>query len=778
MFKFRNIRWIAGFALILGILMYSFAGFVALAEMDDADTLPPQDLTVRLETDPPSTGQVFNFTSDRLPAFTLQHNQSAVFRQLEAGGRPYRILLAEPPGWRFTRFVCDDGETETTNINNVFVNIRDKPLTCVFFVRQERGTLIARLYHDVNGNGMNDAEPALVNWQVQITDSQGTTLVGLTNASGLVTASNLLLGDYRVCSPPQPGWVYTQWGDPCVSANVSFVSPAEVSFGHYQPGTITIAKATTPAGNPQFFQFAGDLAIGSLQDGGQASATGLRPGRFSVTEVVPTGWALQDVVCVGGAVNATPIADGVTITLLSGESITCIFNNLLTQPQTGAIVVSKYHDLNANGVNDNEPLLANWPMTVFQNGAEVATGLTKENGRVRFNLPAGSYTVCETLQDGWQNSHPGTLCQPVNVVTGEVARVSFGNYMLGQIIIRKETVPGGSDQRFMFTTNYSAPFELGDGEFNASAPLPPGVYSVTEVNPGPEWQVEAFCEDDSSVNAIVLVSGKQVTCVFRNVRVTSLPRIAVRQQVNPDTLVAPGGEVVFTIEVVNESITPNTAITLSSLNSSLFDTLNGRGTCSLPQTLIVGAVYTCQFSAEVTGAAGTVITHTVTAAGSDQNGVPVTANAQAAISILDNCEAGLRRDLIGLLSAPVGNSISGTVTNTSNRTCAYQVGLASYRKFDEVIDNQEIFAWVNPTVRLAPGESYIMTIEMPTCATQVDVFYGPVLMSLKGVRYGSRLLHAVHLNGTNYCARSVSPLQPIPPQQPLPLPSEPLRGLS
>lgn len=90
----------------------------------------------------------------------------------------------------------------------------------------------------------------------------------------------------------------------------------------------------------------------------------------------------------------------------------------------------------------------------------------------------------------------------------------------------------------------------------------------------------------------------------------------------------------------------------------------------------------------------------------------------------------------------------GRVTNTSEY-CHYDVGLASYEKFDEIIDNQIIFDYDTGVVH-AESEVELM-VDVPDCAYQIDLFYGEVLMSLDGQRYGTRLLAAKHLNGDNYC---------------------------
>ena len=101
-------------------------------------------------------------------------------------------------------------------------------------------------------------------------------------------------------------------------------------------------------------------------------------------------------------------------------------------------------------------------------------------------------------------------------------------------------------------------------------------------------------------------------------------------------------------------------------------------------------------------------------------------------------------DLTGVLTG----TGEGKVTNTSD-VCAYEIGLASYKKFDEVIDNQELFDSATGTVGANSMET--LTIDVPQCAYQIDLFYGEVLESLDGQRYGTRLLAASHEGGTNYC---------------------------
>jgi hypothetical protein len=116
------------------------------------------------------------------------------------------------------------------------------------------------------------------------------------------------------------------------------------------------------------------------------------------------------------------------------------------------------------------------------------------------------------------------------------------------------------------------------------------------------------------------------------------PAIEVLKTANPTQLYAPGGPVVFTIVVNN---TGGGALTLSSLTDNVFGNITTTGhngitatTCAVPQTISQGGTYTCQFTATVNGAAGTVHTDIVTGSGTGFNGDPVTDNDDAVVNII------------------------------------------------------------------------------------------------------------------------------------------------
>jgi uncharacterized repeat protein (TIGR01451 family) len=92
---------------------------------------------------------------------------------------------------------------------------------------------------------------------------------------------------------------------------------------------------------------------------------------------------------------------------------------------TGAeICVSKFHDLNGNGVQDpGEPGLPGWTFTVTPGGPTIITG---SQGTLCFGVPApATYTVSEVVLPGWTPTTPNP--QTVTASPSQLVNLSFGN---------------------------------------------------------------------------------------------------------------------------------------------------------------------------------------------------------------------------------------------------------------------------------------------------------------------------------------------------------------
>jgi hypothetical protein len=72
----------------------------------------------------------------------------------------------------------------------------------------------------------------------------------------------------------------------------------------------------------------------------------------------------------------------------------------------------------------------------------------------------------------------------------------------------------------------------------------------------------------------------------------------------------------------------------------------------------------------------------------------------------------------------------------------------------EPIDTQQLFDFTEP-VQVAPGATVQLTVDVPGCAAQIDLFHGPLLPTLNGQRYGDRLIGARLLNQNAPCQNTV-----------------------
>ena len=115
--------------------------------------------------------------------------------------------------------------------------------------------------------------------------------------------------------------------------------------------------------------------------------------------------------------------------------------------------------------------------------------------------------------------------------TGPDAPVTVEAAATGNIVVVKHTDPDGDPQEFSFTTDYTDPFSLSDGEQNDSGDLAAGTYSVSESVPEGWELTSATCDDGSDPSEIGLDDGETVICTFNN---TKQGNIVVVKQTNPD----------------------------------------------------------------------------------------------------------------------------------------------------------------------------------------------------------------------------------------------------
>ena len=98
----------------------------------------------------------------------------------------------------------------------------------------------------------------------------------------------------------------------------------------------------------------------------------------------------------------------------------------------------------------------------------------------------------------------------------------------------------------------------------------------------------------------------------------------------PASVTAPGGSVTYNVTVTNFE---TGTMALTGLTDSLLGSLDGQGTCALPQTLAQSTSYNCSFTTTVNGSAGTSVSRTVAATGTI-GGNPFSDVGSASVDIL------------------------------------------------------------------------------------------------------------------------------------------------
>jgi hypothetical protein len=299
-------------------------------------------------------------------------------------GSPYHMRLKD---WRFGTIAggtCEDGDVCTdpgigdkvTNLGN-----QDRSLSAAAIVTA--GIKRGRKFLDNNNNGFFDTGDAYVaGWVMNFYSDDGGTggqldatdtfISNFTTSDGTAVGPSgdtlplgtyefeALPGDYIVCEVLQNGFSQSAPAN-TVCSHDSALGPGgwaitlddgefedDNDFGNVPDGSITIIKDASPADDTSFsYSVTGDGLSGfSLQDpsDNQEDFNNLGPGLRTVTESVPSGWTLTNIVCSGDTSSTITIGDSgddpgsfdsdfdsgddrVKIDLAAGEDIVCTFTN-------------------------------------------------------------------------------------------------------------------------------------------------------------------------------------------------------------------------------------------------------------------------------------------------------------------------------------------------------------------------------------------------------------------------------------------------------------------
>ncbi len=432
----------------------------------------------------------------------------------------------------------------------------------------------------------------------------------------------------------------------------------------------------------------------------------------------------------------------------------------------GEIVVTKR--VNWNGADEDQQ--QEFTLCVSGDNLEqpLCDTVDYDGGTVSFDVAPGHYNVYEyDPGDEWTIGGQTS----VQVASGQTRRVTITNThdepepVDGRIVITKNVVdaPQGFEGNFTICVSggdLAQPSckNIGANGGELSWVLPAGSYNINENYPGDNWLVEG------NDHAVELEAGATETHTITNRYEEPEPVEQVGTiHVTKNVVTPPAQYGDFTICIAN-AIFPE-----DQQNQANCYTVHNDGDQIWWNVVIPEGEQSASYviSENNPGANWSV----------DGSGVSVTVYPdQTSYHTITNtyntppppsCNGGMgqQSDLSGIITIS-GSTAFGTVYNNSNvEDCQYQIGMASYSKYDEIVDNQILFAGFDTIVTIPAGGSVQVSIALPECSAQVDLFYGSFLPDLNGQRYGSRLLAAVH-NNIGYCqAQVVNPPQQDPPQQ-------------
>ena len=293
-----------------------------------------------------------------------------------------------------------------------------------------------------------------------------------TNATGYWQVCKLVPGSYRVTETIKTGWMNSNPSQNVVlgcenKTNVNFRNTPLLCISGYKKDGCTndgIEGWRIIINNSTF----GDERLTDFE--GRYEFCSLVPGNYTLTEETQDGYF-----------SITPVS--LNVTLGCSENLT---NQNFTNQKLLCISGFKLHTFKKVG-------LANWTITLNNSSGTVATTQTDSKGRYEFcRLYPGTYTVCETLKEGWIPF--GDVCRTLSLNCSDVSGINFSNMdrccIGGKKIVPKGRSPEGfvieiKDGNGILIANITT---VEDGNWSI-CDLPAGNYTISEL-PRDEWETD------------------------------------------------------------------------------------------------------------------------------------------------------------------------------------------------------------------------------------------------------------------------------------------------
>ena len=332
-------------------------------------------------------------------------------------------------------------------------------------------------------------------------------------------------------------WIAYPTGARHVFCYAYYVRPPPTS------GTIIVRKevdapSTEPSRN---FRFVGNISF-STDASFTLAAAPAKPGSttfyraggasWDFTEEVPPGWRLTGIACTSATGSSTTVQDvstgKTTVTLASGDTVTCTYSDRLTPPTAGLLLAKITRGALGTFGFSVDPVTGG--ATLSASATTTATGVAAPALPVFDALAPGSYDIDEdapsTDAGSWAldrvtcNSQPrsSSTSQRVTIAAGTGTICTFENRFtpVGTIRLRKATRGGTATTGFVVNTVGAAPPRryqqaatttsegdavLATGDNTSRLPL--GAYEITETSP-PSTPTEAWRLDTVTCNGLAV----------------------------------------------------------------------------------------------------------------------------------------------------------------------------------------------------------------------------------------------------------------------------------
>lgn len=627
-------------------------------------------------------------------------------------------------------------------------------------------------------------------WITPLPSTPQTPRSASTNVNGAVTFQWDPRGDFSskatIIEALKPGYVFDSVVCNILREN-GFVQPVTMTVNTATPGQVALVMPLALSIGPKDSMsceitnkaIPPKLTIIKNVDGGPAQpddfklTVGQLPVQSGVANILMTNtpYAIGETqlpnyefVSITGHAKCPAVLNG-TIMLSAGDDITCTITNRFTGPTTGGLTVIKL-------VEGGSAAPGDFNIKVTVGGAEQPNFPGDSSGTTLSGLAGGAaYSVEETNPGSYTPEYSAGCAGTIVVGQTQTCTITnrlpqTGDLKVIKIVSGGPAVPGdfnikvnvgGAEQQF---AGQGDPGTLLSGLPNGAS------YSVVETNPGsylPSY--DAGCVG-------TIVGGQTQTCTITNTHNPQDGTLTVKKVV----VGGPAQPGDFQLQVTIGGGAP-----INFPGKAEGEVFNGAHGLSFNVTEPApGADYVVSYQ----NCAGTFVV------GQNQECI-VTNTYNPPPPVCTPQDRDPKAHLTGTIVVQ-GDMLVGTITNSSP-LCEYEVGMAAYQKADNNLTNQILFSWdpgaIDPNSFLGgsgqptypaqskvvpPNSTITLAVQMPSCATQVDLFFDANHLSVYGMtnldsvplvlpafntglygphgqKYDMRLILALHFGDNNFC---------------------------